>query len=80
MAGEWLSSRMKVYLDGRTGESKEWSLRPPPSPSDAVVSSLRRESGKSFTTHLAPFLSHVCGLGMGLPSTFLTYEIIGSHT
>ena len=50
MGGEWLSSRMKVYLDGRTGESKEWSLRPPPSPSDTMVSSLRRESEQSFTT------------------------------
>ena len=48
MGGEWLSSRMNVYLDGRTGESKEWSLRPPPFPSDAMVSSLRRESGNWF--------------------------------
>ena len=76
MGGEWLSSRMKVYLDGRTGESKEWSLRPPPSPSDAMVSSLRRESGESVylsTTHLALFPGHVCGMGIGLPSTFLTH-------
>lgn len=48
MGGEQLSSRMNVYLDGRTGESKEWSLRPPPSPSDAMVSSLRRERRNWF--------------------------------
>lgn len=70
IGGEWLSSRMKVYLDGRTGELKEWSLRSPPSPSDAVVPTLRRASRDLFTTHLASFPGYISGMGMQLIHTY----------
>lgn len=82
IGGEWLSSRMKVYLDGRTGELKEWSLRSPPSPSDAVVPNLRRESKQliyPFTTHLASFPGYISGMGMRLLHTY-GHKIICVHT
>lgn len=83
MGGEWLSSRMKVYLDGRTGELKEWSLRSPPSPSDAVVPNLRRGSKElvyPFTTHLASFPGHISGMGMRLLHTYRHKIIVCTHT
>ena len=80
MGGEQLPSRMKVYLDGRTGELKEWSLRSPLSPSDAVVPNLRRASRDLLTTHQDSFPGYISGIGMRLLHTYGHKIIICVHT